>query len=449
MSATRMKSFADNIFGDQYSTIESLLQQPLGDSEEIIPIGFCEEALEVPVLQVCDVNGGTGKPLHYRSLRNPLIELGHRAGAGHISQAARDKLMGHANAAFRQSYVTNTCLLDVQSVVAGRASAEDFGTLLQSMSKHRVINPPRSLPLERMSLLRRQPVLKNIEREEKEAMKDMKQTTASGMGVKKHRNKLDTIRKKKRRFLKRELIKFWNEMKARQQGPHRQNTAHASMIALSLFDIYKRWLPERNTMAQHLFSESFDLWSPTGLIVIRDMMELAGKGRNRAIFNRDEAPVNGKCAMCLKKQYTRIDEFRKHTYKCHADQKSGEAYALFQKAESTNFSPMVRPHPSCELELDSWDATCDHLITIHRLPACTFEIEDESIECKDNPNTLCGLKDGDEVELDNSLNDYLDPAAFDDLSSASTQMIEGNNFQAMEMLETDFLEMDDIQSFCN
>ena len=298
-------AFADNVF-KTIRTIEDLAKTRIPSGQAIWKFDWKDSIGEMPVFQGIDSDGPTGKSMTYSSIKNLIIDLGHRAGyseninmhaicRGFLNEvnakygtARRNQIAGHSGRMFEESYQSNISNIDGYAMMTGKDIRTGHTSVLQSMALHQCKDMPNVLPKK----------VKDEMLKENEEYREVNDRIHAISNVLKDENGKDSLRLERERLYKRKACHERQRLREyRKTWTSQKNILFDDSSAVvqqsSDFSVLRSFMPQRDRLADSLFKSSF-IRDESGQQIQRDLLHLAST-KSQPLYWPGEEPIDGKC----------------------------------------------------------------------------------------------------------------------------------------------------------
>lgn len=209
------------------------------------------------------------------------------------SEATRSQTLDHANHNTFLKYIAELKSLDIQAVYYGMEPDYECRDMEQSMAHHRDPNVPRNLDAATLSEFERDPETVALNQKIAALTEKIAGCPAAHPDLDSERRKLYGQKAKKLEAKRRDYIAQWWE------GSYDEYIAgndFSERDTTCLFDIQKKYMPERSRLADNLFRE-IPLDSEDGRQCLRDMVSLC-MSTEKVAYYPGLSPKDGRCPIC-------------------------------------------------------------------------------------------------------------------------------------------------------
>ncbi|KAJ5660882.1 uncharacterized protein N7484_000254 [Penicillium longicatenatum] len=327
-------------------TIEKLLDTKPPSGRESLTLEWTKEAEKLPFFRAVNPEGPSpSEALSFSSLhhnntclakrtgfRDPLRVHGIRGGVANkidpkASEATRGQALDHQNHNTYLKYQSSLKALDIQAIFYDLEPDYECRSMEQSMSHHRDTNVPQKLNAEATMKFHRREDIIEINRKISSLTFQINGRPNDHIDLTSERSKLYNVKAKLLLAYKTEFIKQWwkesySEYLAGNKFSERDNTP--------LYNIYKKYLPERARLAENLLKE-VTLDSPIGQQCLSDMVALC-KSTERVAYYPGLSPEKGSCPICARLM-SRYEDKRPSHIRC-----SNNSVLNYNHGRSTSYN---------------------------------------------------------------------------------------------------------------
>jgi hypothetical protein len=211
------------------------------------------------------------------------------------SEAARTQALDHQNANTFFKYQSTLKQLDIGACFWNEEADYESHATEQSMAHHRDTNSPCKVDAAAVAEIETDSEMLEIYQKIDELTRRIASRPHENSLLAAERAVWYNKAAKKRRAKKQEFIKTWwttsyDEYVAGNSFDERDTT--------NLFDIYRKYMPERDRLSKNLFTET-PIHSDIGRQCLQDMLRLI-TSHERVAYYPGESPIDGKCSICQK-----------------------------------------------------------------------------------------------------------------------------------------------------
>ncbi|KAJ5138867.1 uncharacterized protein N7515_003715 [Penicillium bovifimosum] len=304
---------ADGAFKGLATVTEVLAAKP-PKGRESWTLEWDETVKNLPFFRMVDSGGPkSSKALTFSSLRHNFTSLAQRDGfkdqlrvhgirggiANKIdpkaSQATRGQALDHQNHDTYLKYQSSLKALDIQALFYDLEPDYECRDMEQSMSHHRDPNVPLHLNAATIAQFETDDEIVKINQRIAHITQEIAGRLEENSHLQFERARLYSKKAKRLLAWKKDFIKSWWDTS---YAEYVSGNDFSECDSTSLFDIYKKYLPERSRLSENLLKKA-SLDSEVGRQCLEDMVTICTSSE-RTVYYPGMAPEGGRCPICEK-----------------------------------------------------------------------------------------------------------------------------------------------------
>ncbi|KAJ5366659.1 hypothetical protein N7541_000600 [Penicillium brevicompactum] len=381
---------ADGAFKGHVTVTDVLAAKP-PKGRESWTLEWNETAKDLPFFRMVTSEGPKStKALTFSSLRHNFTSLAQRDGfkdqlrvhgirggiANKIdpkaSQATRGQALDHQNHDTYLKYQSSLKALDIQALFYDLEPDYECRDMEQSMSHHRDSNVPLQLNAATIEQFQTDDEIVKMNQRISHLTQEIAGRLEENRDLVFERARLYSKKAKRLLAWKKDFVKNWWDTS---YAEYVSGNDFSERDSTPLFDIYKKYLPERSRLSENLLKKA-TLDSEIGRQCLEDMVTIC-TSTERAVYYPGMAPEEGRCPICNKSILDIPRQGRaKHILQCRRKSLNGPQYQQRYKNEKRAHRRVQRSfvqfcYLCAELFLDedSWKNHCkSHLDSLN--PRC-------------------------------------------------------------------------------
>ncbi|CAG8296393.1 unnamed protein product [Penicillium salamii] len=336
---------ADNAFKN-LSSLEAVLAMKPPKGRGSFTFQWNEESKKQPFFRMVKSDGpDDSKALTFSSLRHHFSSLAERDGFKdklrvhgirggvankldpNVSQAARSQALDHRAADTFRKYQAPLKAVDIQAAYHGLVPSLEGRDMQQSMEHHRDSNVPLHLDAAANNHFEADPNVISISERIARITQKIDRQPQQHPDLVKERASLYADKTKLRKKLLQKFKKDWWETS---YDEYTSGNNFSEKDTTSLFDIYRKYTPERDRLSKDLFREA-SIDSETGKQCLTDLITICSS-TEYLVYYPGLQPDNGQCPRCRVSMSSLPIQVRaKHILQCERYSRNGAQYQQLYK----------------------------------------------------------------------------------------------------------------------